>query len=228
MARATAQDITISPIESLTGVDGAAPATRRAVMKMIVRSTAAVAAVPTIAQANPLFSEATQVDPIMAAIKRHRRALDVVEATEREISRLYELADEMAGPSYIPVLDMRQGPIHLYEDAYSVSDISDLVPGLDNQELLLFYLDKFETQMRERSAVHGDTDALMKEPAADLWAAEEALCETVPATLPGLLALLDYLGTAVTANPFLFEEEQRTILMANVGKGARQLQDRIN
>jgi hypothetical protein len=149
--------------------------------------------------------------------------LESVGEAERKIRRLCDLADETVGPSYIPVLDMREGPVHLYVDAYCISDISDLVPGLENQELRKFYIDKFTERTRERAAVCGDTDALMDGPAEELRRAGEALMGTAPTTMPGLLALLVHVGKTVTADPYFIGEDESPIFMATLGKSARQL-----
>jgi hypothetical protein len=76
-----ANNATKSTTKSLNGVRGAAPATRRNVMNMIVRGTAAaVAVIPAIAQASlAAFPEASQIDPIFAAIEAHRRAVACVD-----------------------------------------------------------------------------------------------------------------------------------------------------
>jgi hypothetical protein len=51
-------------------------------------------------------STACAVDPIYAAIEAHRKADAVADAAFAESSRLYQLANEMVGPSQIEVPNM--------------------------------------------------------------------------------------------------------------------------
>jgi hypothetical protein len=187
-------------------------------MNMIIRAAAAVAAVPAIAQASTVLP--SEVDPIFAAIERHHLAMREVEAAESTVQRLYDLADETVGPACIGVLNMRDtdNGCHLIVDAYSVSEISDFTPGLDNQELRIFYINRFEQQQIERAAVIGDTEAFLAEPIDRLSDAEKAVFEVEPTSLPGLLALFAHIGKQVTANPYLFEERpDYVVLMAKLG-----------
>lgn len=68
-----ANNATKSTHESITDDSrGRSTVTRRLAMNMLVRSAAAIAVVPAIAQASPTV--ASQVDPIFAAIEAHKVA----------------------------------------------------------------------------------------------------------------------------------------------------------
>lgn len=174
-------------------------------------------------------SAAAEADSIFAAIEKHKQASKVVEQVTAEIERLSRLADEEAGPLGVQVLDMREPSFppgcHMLTDAYCVSDIDELVPGNENADLRLFYDARLAEKNKARAEIMGDVDAMMEQPALDLWAAEEALTETVPTTLAGLLATLAYAGEIVSADPYahLLDEGVGVFFISNLAKAARTL-----
>jgi hypothetical protein len=74
-----------------------------------------------------------------------------------------------------------------------------------------------------------DIDAMMDGPAAESWAAEEALAATVPTTMAGLLALLAYAGELVSYDPgpILLSDETGPIFVSSLAKAARSLRDQV-
>jgi hypothetical protein len=171
---------------------------RRSVLMNVLVSTAAVASASSISVADDLGlgSRATlDSDPIFEAIKAHEDAEVACNEAQREIDRLLKAADDAGFPHAIQVLDYRNPPICLYAPADSISDINELVPGDEREELRQHYYRKRSERNQERAAFWGfNPDDLMSEAAEAEWHALRHFAEIVPITLAGLLAKLSYAG----------------------------------
>jgi hypothetical protein len=85
--------------------------------------------------------------------------------------------------------------------------------------------ERYRKQRQKQWAAHseflGDLDHLVNEPADAEWLAAEELAETVPTTLPGLLAMLVYLGEL--DDPSAFMEDNGQTLFETLASGAKAL-----
>jgi hypothetical protein len=161
-------------------------------MNMLVRSAAAIAVVPAIAQERPALAEATNADPIFAAIEAHRnahaetiKACDGLAGAERQLQ-----AEGCLSPSVVsrgneysgfpPPRSISHAEIDLYSPA-------DLFPDDNKREHA-----ELEAAIRrhdELLAPHEEPmDAALDLENDALW----ELVSTVPTTMKGVLALLAY------------------------------------
>jgi hypothetical protein len=152
----------------------------------IAAGGAVAAAIPSAAVAGIPASG----DPIYAAIEAHRKADAVADAAFAESSRLYQLACEMVGPSKIEIPNMVEpGTTAKVLCFYDVEQVipHEQYPGLNDH-----YCRLLEERSTARFDIHGDTDELTDGPANAAWDARDRFAETVPTTLPGLLAMIVY------------------------------------
>jgi hypothetical protein len=161
---------------------------------------AVAAAIPAAA-----LAAAPAVDPIFAVIDNHKKVMQALKIADAEQERLLALADEAVGPSSIQVLDMREPStppgFHPYVEVNCWIDIEKYVPEAEHPDLYAHY----RAALEERSAAHskflednfGDIDKIIDSPTGSEIQAADALAETVPTTLPGLLAVLSYLHGAM-------------------------------
>jgi hypothetical protein len=168
--------------------------------------TLAVAAMPGVGPA----IAACAVDPIFAAIEAHRKADAVADVAFAESSRLYRLATKMVGPSKIEVPNMVEPGTTA--EVLCFYDVEQVIPHEQYPDLN----DHYCTLLSERSAarfdIHGDTDELTDGPANAAWAARDDFAETVPTTLPGLLAMILYANELAEDDPDAFGDGDCTLL----------------
>jgi hypothetical protein len=129
-------------------------------------------------------------EPIYAAIEAHRKADAAADVAFAESSRLYRLANEMVGPSKIEVPNMVEpGTTAKVLCFYDVEQVipNELYPDLND-----YYCKLLEDRSAARAEIHGDTDELTDGPATAASLERDRLSETVPTTLPGLLAMIIY------------------------------------
>jgi hypothetical protein len=156
---------------------------RRSILGAIaVGGTVAALALPT--------AKAIEADPIYAAIEAHRQAAAAADAAFVESSRLYRLAGEMVGPSHIEIPNMVEpgttAKVRIFWD------VEQVIPHEQYPDLNDHYCKLLEDRSAARAEIHGDTDELTEGPANAAWDARDRFAETVPTTLPGLLAMIVY------------------------------------
>jgi hypothetical protein len=154
---------------------------------------------PIAAASEPRFAVAIP-DPIFAAIELHRQTDIAKRAKEAEADRFYKLADDTVGPSYIEIESKtRPGTI---VQALGWFDIQNHVPEEKFPDLYEHYNALLGERRAARRAVNGHYDN-------DKWGQAEyeanldalvAFAETVPTTLPGLMAMLIYSQEVRDAN----------------------------
>jgi hypothetical protein len=147
---------------------------------------AVAAAIPTAAVAGIPASG----DPIFAAIEAHRKADAVADVAFAESSRLYRLACEMVGPSHIEVPNMVEPGTTA--KVLCFYDVEQVIPRERYPDLNDHYCKLLEDRSAARAEICGDTDELTDGPANASWDARDRFAETVPTTLPGLLAMIVY------------------------------------
>jgi hypothetical protein len=156
---------------------------RRSILAAIAGSGAALA-LPT--------AKASGADPIYAAIDAHRKAYASSRAALAEIARLCDLADEIAGPRKIDIPSMIEPGTTIKASIWL--DIEEAIPSAQFPEQYAHYLALLEERSAARYAVTGDTDPIGEEEFAAEWDALDEFADTVPITLPGLLAMIIYAG----------------------------------
>jgi hypothetical protein len=143
------------------------------------------------------------VDPIFAAIEAHRKADAAADVAFAECNRLYLLANEMVGPSKIEVPNMIEpGTTAKVLCCY---DVERVIPHEQYPDLNEHYCRLLGERSAARFEIHGDMDKLTDGPATAASLERDRFSETVPTTLPGLLAMIIY------ANE-LAEEDSDTLL----------------
>jgi hypothetical protein len=136
----------------------------------------------------PASKAAPALDPIYAAIEAHRRADAAADGAFAESSRLYRLANEMVGPSRIEVPNMVEPGTTA--KVLCFYDVEQVIPHEQYPDLNDHYCRLLEERSAARFDIHGDTDELTDGLANAAWDARDAFAETVPTTLPGLLAMI--------------------------------------
>jgi hypothetical protein len=131
-------------------------------------------------------------DPIFPAIEAHREAKAASDAAYAESSRLHRFADEMVGPSKIEIPNMRDPGTTV--EVWLFVHIDEAVPGDKFPELNAHYRKLLEERSNARQSIcHSNAcEKLTDELAAATWDALDDVAETVPTTLPGLLAMMVY------------------------------------
>jgi hypothetical protein len=156
-----------------------------------VAAGASVASIGTLTvAAMPTSAPMAASDPIYAAIERRRAAQVAADAATAEVERLCDLADEIVGLSEIDVPSMIELGTTVKASAYS--DIEQAVPREQFPEQFAHYLALLQERSAARRAFTGDTDPMGKEQYEAEWQATVNFANTVPTTVPGLLAMITY------------------------------------
>jgi hypothetical protein len=191
----------------------------------IAAGGAVAAAMPVAALAAP-----AAVDPIYAAIEKHKKAIRALEIADAETDRLVALADEAVGPSDIKILDMREPStppgFHPYVEVSCWIDIEKYVPEAEHPELYAHYRSRLEEQSNARAKFLEDNFGNIDKPAGLEVQAADALAQTVPTTLPGLLAVLSYVHGAMKLKNGVkasFDENNFGELLTSLGTAAHAL-----
>jgi hypothetical protein len=150
----------------------------------------AIAAGGTVAALALPTAKASEADPIYAAIAAHRKADAAADVAFAESSRLYQLANKMVGPSQIEVPNMVEPGTTVKVLCYW--DVERVIPHEQYPDLNDHYCKLLEDRSAARAEIYGDTDELTDGPANAAWDARDQFAETVPTTLPGLLAMIIY------------------------------------
>jgi hypothetical protein len=164
--------------------------TRRNILGTIA---AAGAAALTLA---PARAEALVPDPIYAAVEAHRKAYATMQVVFAEHRQAHELADAQVGPAHLDIPSMVE-PGKTVE-ACCWWDIERAVPREQYPDLYAHH----NAILDERKAAHaaivesliGDEDEATNEVCGPELKGLRAFAETVPTTLPGLLAMIVYAG----------------------------------
>jgi hypothetical protein len=150
----------------------------------------------TIATAAPAIAGLAVPDPIFAVIEAHRKAYATMQAVFAEHRQAHELADAKVGPAHLDIPSM-------VEPGKTVEvsgrwEIERAVPHDQYPDLYAHH----NAVLDERRAAHaaivesliGDEDEATNEVCGPELTALYAFAETVPTTLPGLLAMIVYAG----------------------------------
>ena len=168
---------------------------------LAVAAGASVASVGTLAVAAMPAAEAgipAADDPIFAAIQAHCEAKAASDAAYAESSRLHRLADEMIGPSKIEIPNMAEPGTTV--EAWLHIHVDEAIPHHKFPELNAHYRRLLEAR---RAIYHDDAREKLTDELADaMWGALDDVAETVPTTLPGLLAMMVYMPPTRTRRSF--------------------------
>jgi hypothetical protein len=158
--------------------------------------TVAAAGAAAITTAAPAIAGLAEPDPIYAAIEAHREAYANMQAIFAEHTQAHELADAKVGPSHLDIPSMVE-PGKTVE-ACCWWDIEKAVPSGQYPDLYAHH----NRLLDDRKAAHnaivesliGDEDEANDEPCHAELEARDVFSETIPTTLPGLLAMIVYAG----------------------------------
>jgi hypothetical protein len=174
------------------------------------------------------------VDPVFAAIKKHKKARRALKAASTEVRRLIAQADQAVGPRSIQVLDMREPSnppgFHPFVDVTCWIDIKNYVSPETDAELYNHY----RAALSEQHNLHakhlativpgGDIDTVDQNACEEDWEAVDELVATVPTSVDGIFAMLSYVGKFMNKDDrdaaSLGERECRAILRS-LAKAAR-------
>jgi hypothetical protein len=178
--------------------------------------TLAVAAMPAAETGIPV-----SIDPIYAAIEAHRKADAVADVAFAESSRLYQLACEMVGPSKIEIPNMVEPGTTAKVMCFY--DVEQVIPHEQYPDLNDHYCKLLEDRSAARAEIYGDTDELTDGPANAAWDALDQFAETVPTTLPGLLAMIVYANELAEEDPKAFSGDADCTLLQTLATAAKAL-----
>jgi hypothetical protein len=151
-------------------------------------------------------------DPIYAAIEAHRKAAAAADVAFAESSRLYRLATKMVGPSKIEVPNMVEPGTTA--EVLCFYDVEQVIPHEQYPDLNDHYCTLLSERSAARAEIYGDTDELTEGPADAAWDARDRFAETVPTTLPGLLAMILYANELAEDDPDAFGDGDCTLLQS--------------
>jgi hypothetical protein len=192
------------------------PTRRR--MLTIAAGGAVAAAIPADARVYPGHA----ADPIFAAIEAHRKADAAADIAFAESSRLYQLANKMVGPSQIEVPNMVEPGTTA--KVWIFWDVEQVIPHEQYPDLNDHYCKLLEDRSAARAEIYGDTDALTDGPTNAAWDARDRFAETVPTTLPGLLAMIVYASELAEQNQdALTDGERACTLLQTLATAAEAL-----
>lgn len=182
--------------------------TRRNMLGAIASvGAAAIATTP----ANACLAEA---DPIYAAIEAHRQAYAAMEAIFAEHRRVHEFADAKVGPSHIMVPSMVE-PGKIVE-ASCWWDIERAVPKRKYRRLYSRYNRLLDERQAARAAIIepliGDEDEATDGPCGAELDARDTFSETLPTTVPGLLAMIVYASNIVEQDAEAFADRDCSLI----------------
>jgi hypothetical protein len=178
-----------------------------------------------------------QLDPVYAAIEEYEKTYVNCRAAVAESNRLCDLADKVAGKHEVIIPDLR-GPDaedsrHLrvvYQNGQKcvVADttviVKEYLPGEENEQLRQSFVSRLDDIQKARKAVYGDIDEVISGPAEAEWEAIDDLVETVPTTLPGLLAMLACVAKIYEREEgIMVDDRQVAMLLPTLAKAAATL-----
>jgi hypothetical protein len=195
---------------------------RRSILGAIAAGSIA-AMVSTIAEP-ATATGAFPVDPIFAAIEAHRKAYATMHAVFAEYTRAHELADAEVGPDHLDISSMIEPGTTVRATCWI--DIERAVPKKQYPELYARHCRALENrQDAHRELVEsllGDEDEATDEVAGPELRALDAFEETIPTTLPGLMAMIVYAGECSENNADAFADRECP-LIENLAIAAKAL-----
>jgi len=200
-----------------------------------IRSRRAVLAGVACAAALPIVAATTSAaltaadDPIYAAIEAHRTAYATMQALFAEHRKAHELADAQVGPDHLDIPSMVDPGSTVKASCWV--DIERAVPREQYPDLCAHH----NRLLDERKAAHaaivesligGDEDELTDEPCYGELDTRDAFSETVPTTIPGLLAMIVYAGEITKRDPEAFADSNCALIetLATAAKAIAQVQ----
>ena len=189
-------------------------------------SVGSLAAVALPISATPVSD--APIDPIFAAIEAHREAYATMQAIFAEHRKAHELADAQVGPAHIDIPSMVD-PGSTVEASHWV-DIERAIPRQQYPDLFSHHK-RLLNERREahaaivESLIGGDEDELTGEPCHDQHDTRDAFSETVPTTMPGLLAMIVYAGEITKRDPEAFADSNCSLIetLATAAKAIAQV-----
>jgi hypothetical protein len=195
---------------------------RRAVLAGIATAAALpiAAGIPTTAAAS--------ADPIFAAIDTHREAYATMQAVFAEHRQAHEVADAKVGPAHLDIPSMVEPGKTVEVSCWW--DIERAVPHEQYPDLYAHH----NAVLADRKAAHaaivesliGDEDEETNELSSAELEARDAFSETVPTTLPGLLAMIVYAGECSAHDADAFADSDCPLIetLAAAAKAISQVQ----
>jgi hypothetical protein len=190
--------------------------------------TIAAAGAAAIATTAPGIADVAEPDPIYAAIEAHRKAYATMQAAFAEHRQAHELADAKVGPAHLDIPSMVEPGTTV--EASCWWDIERAVPREEYPDLCAHH----NAVLDERKAAHaaivesliGDEDEATGEVCGPELDARDAFAETVPTTLPGLLAMIIYGGNIVEQDAEAFADKNCPFIqtLATAAKALAQVQ----
>jgi hypothetical protein len=190
-------------------------------------TVAAGGAVAALTTASPTIA-ARAPDPIFAAIEAHRKAYATMQAAFAEHRQAHELADAKVGPSHLDIPSMVE-PGETVEASCWVH-VERAIPREQFPDLNAHH----NRLLDERRAAHaavvesliGDEDDATTEVCGPELDARDAFAETIPTTLPGLLAMIVYGGNIVERDAEAFADSNCPFIqtLATAAKAIAQVQ----
>jgi hypothetical protein len=197
------------------------PSTSTSPTRRNILGTIAAAAAATTIAGKPAAAGPIVADPIYAAIEAHRKADAAADVAFAESSRLYRLANEMVGPSKIEVPNMVEPGTTA--KVLCFYDVEQVIPHERYPDLNDYYCKLLEDRSAARAEIHGDTDKLTDGPATAASLERDRFSETVPTTLPGLLAMIIYANELAEEDSDAFSGDGDCTLLQTLATAAKAL-----
>jgi hypothetical protein len=168
-------------------------------------------------------------DPIYEVIKAHSKAYATMQAGFAEHRKAHELADAKVGPAHLDIPSM-VNPGETVEAGYWW-EIERAIPRAQYPDLYAHHNALLEERTEAHAAIVestiGDEDEATEELCEPEFAALSAFAETIPTTLPGLMAMIVYAGECSENNAEAFTNRDCPLIenlaiaaKALIGRGA--------
>lgn len=178
-----------------------------------------------------------QPDPVYAAIEAYEKAYVECRVACAESQRLYDRAIKVAGEAEVAIPDLRgpNPPVEAwtlpvaferdgqsYVIARSIGFINEYLPGAENEHLRQSFLKRLDEIREAQDATYGgiDADKIVEGPAEAELNVINDLIQTVPTTLPGLLALLSCLAKLHRRDNDMLSDQHPGLLIETLGQAA--------
>jgi hypothetical protein len=208
---------------SATNPPGPVDPTRRRLLTVAAGGAVAAMAISTTAQA-----AGSPADPIFAAIAAHQKAHATMQAAFAEHRQAHEVADAKVGPSHLRIPSMVEPGEIVEVDCRG--DIERAVPREQFPDLNAHHKRLLDDRMAAHAAVVesliGDEDEATAEVCGPEFDAQHAFSETVPTTIPGLLAMIVYAGEITQRDAEAFADSNCSLIetLATAAKAIAQVQ----
>jgi len=147
-------------------------------------------------------------DPIYEAIEVHRTAYATMQAVFAEHRQVHDLANAKVGPYYLEIPSMVDPGKTVKASCWW--DIERAIPCEQYPDLYAHYNRLLDERRASYTAavesLIGDEDEATDEVCGPELDARDAFAETVPTTLPGLLAMIIYGGNVVKQDAEAFAD----------------------